>query len=193
MTQVKPISQEHGQIAQKFRGRARTLAERRADLEAQMRRHIAAMGLLDDLTGVRTRLHGLRKELARSRGVRNIAQWRVAQEIDNIPPRTFQSWENGEVETDGDNYAKIAAWYSKQLGREITKNYILYGSDEEPAPVEVPPPTMAREPSQLDRIEEKLDDVLRRLSPPDGVDLLPDPPPPENPPNETDDDEEATG
>jgi transcriptional regulator with XRE-family HTH domain len=69
------------------------------------------------------------KELRKRAG--NPAQYKVADAL-NVPPRTFQSWENGEVETDKGNYEKIARWYSRQLKQKVTANWILFGQDREP-------------------------------------------------------------
>lgn len=94
----------------------------------------ATMGLLadDELPDLSQRLKDLRKELERKRGER-VPQYVVAKEAGDIPPRTFQSWENGEVETEGENYQKLARYYTRVLGREITRNFILYGQEEPPA------------------------------------------------------------
>lgn len=75
------------------------------------------MGLAD-LSQVRDRMKALRTRTG-------LKQYEVAQKID-VPPRTFQSWENGEVETERENYEKVAKFYG------VSANYILFGQDEEP-------------------------------------------------------------
>lgn len=91
------------------------------------------MGLLseNELPAVSKRLKGLRKELARKEG-RRVPQYEVAHDL-NVPPRTYQSWENGEVETDGENYTRIARYYKRKLRRPVSRNYILYGTEKAPA------------------------------------------------------------
>jgi hypothetical protein len=86
---------------------------------------------------------------------------------DQVPPRTFQSWENAEVETDRENYKRVAAYYSRKLGEKITANWILFGQDTEPPLPNAGTPdlfvarngTVSRDP-QLDRIESMLGTVL---------------------------------
>lgn len=119
----------------------------------------AAMALLSDqeLPAVSGRLKALRAELARKEGSR-ITQYQLAERI-NVPPRTYQSWENAEVETEGENYGKIAAFYSRKLGRRVTKNFILYGQDTVPA---LPSPEATSEDNDVDA--EHLEQIETRLA-----------------------------
>lgn len=66
------------------------------------------------------------KRIKELRGKTDLRQYEVAAEL-NVPPRTYQSWENGEVETDRENYRKIG----ELLG--ASANWILFGQEEEPA------------------------------------------------------------
>jgi transcriptional regulator with XRE-family HTH domain len=78
-----------------------------------------------DLSQVSARMKDLRKATG-------LKQHEVAQKLGE-PPRTFQSWENGEVETDRANYKRVAAFYSRRLKpRKVTANWILFGQDEAP-------------------------------------------------------------
>jgi len=78
-----------------------------------------------DLDALKNRLKGLRGRLA-------LSQAEAAAEM-GVPYRTFQSWENGEVETSEANYERVAGFYKRKLADEtITKTWILYG-DEGPA------------------------------------------------------------
>ena len=74
----------------------------------------------------------------------------------DIPLRTFQSWQNGEVENrDGKGYDKMARFYSRKLGRKITRQWILFGDEpEEDAPSEPTEVAVAESP------DEKLDLIL---------------------------------
>lgn len=145
MTQVKGAQQKHREVAWTPRADGRTLAQRRADLEAQVR----AMAL-SDLKQVSDRLKALRAELSAQEG-REVTQQEVADQM-KLSYRTFQSWEGGEVENrDGKGYDKIARYYSRKLGRKITRKWIVFG-DGEARPVEAAPQN-GSEPSQLDRIE----------------------------------------
>jgi transcriptional regulator with XRE-family HTH domain len=127
MTQVKSAQRASNEVASTRHARVRTLASRRADLEQQVRLSLAsdASMALTEPDQVSARLKELRKRAG------NPAQYKVADAL-NVPPRTFQSWENGEVETDKGNYEKIARWYSRQLKQKVTANWILFGQDREP-------------------------------------------------------------
>lgn len=74
-----------------------------------------------DLDAVSKRLQALRSRLS-------IPQYEVAYEM-GFKPRTYQSWEIGEAETSGKNYDKIAKYFSKRLGEEITRDQLLFGRD----------------------------------------------------------------
>lgn len=120
------------QLALRKRADGRSLAARRAAFAEQMRQMA-----LSDLSQVKDRLKGLHAELERVDG-RKWTHYDLAAKMD-IPPRTFQSWENGEVENrDGKGYDKIARFYSRRLGRKITRNWILFG--DEPKLVDVATP-----------------------------------------------------
>jgi transcriptional regulator with XRE-family HTH domain len=166
MTQVKSAQGERGKSAWRKRAGGRTLAQRRADLEAQVRRHLGTEELmaLTDLSQVKARLKDLHRQLDRREG-RKVTQYEIADSID-VPHRTFQSWENAEVETEGRNYDKLARFYTERLGREVTRNYILFGQDEAPEPSEEEstPDVLGAfngsDHEQLDRVEWKLNRVL---------------------------------
>lgn len=123
-----------------------------------MRAQLTEAMALDEseLPAVSTRLKDLRAELARVRGVREVSQYAVAHEMGKAP-RTFQSWENGEVEPRGPGYGPLADYYTEQLGRKITKNWIMFGQEEVPA---MPAPT----PDVLDKLNpsEATVDALRQ-------------------------------
>lgn len=118
---------------------------------------------LADLESVKTRMKELRARTS-------LKQYEVAAKLD-VPPRTFQTWENGEVETDKENYEKVAAFYSKVLGEKITANWILFGSDKAP-PVKTPANPTNGNGSQLDRIEKKLDTIILRMKAIDEIEAL---------------------
>ena len=121
MTQARHAQRRPNQVALPQRATARNLAQQRAAFAAQMR----AMAL-SDLKQVSERLKGLHKELERVDG-RKWTHYELAQKM-GIPPRTFQSWENGEVEnSDGKGYDKMARFYSRKLGRKITRQWIVFG------------------------------------------------------------------
>lgn len=113
---------------------------------------------LTDPAQVRSRMKLLRDRAG-------LKQYEVAAGI-NEAPRTFQSWENAEVETGKANYEKVARFYTKKLKEKISANWILFGQEVPPAVVAPPalngnvPPTMQ---DQLDRIEKTLADILERL------------------------------
>lgn len=103
-----------------------TLAARRAAFASQMRTMA-----LTELSEVSKRLKSLHAELERKEG-HKLTHYVLADKM-KIAPRTFQSWENGEVEnSDGKGYDKMARYYSRRLGRKITRNWILFGCEEVP-------------------------------------------------------------
>ncbi|HWX46001.1 MAG TPA: helix-turn-helix transcriptional regulator [Solirubrobacteraceae bacterium] len=78
----------------------------------------------------------------------------VADKV-GVTLRAYHAWEAGESGIAWRNLQKLAAVFG------VSENYLLYGS-EEPRGAE----------TQLDRIEEKLDDILSRLPEADpGADL----------------------
>lgn len=85
-----------------------------------MRDYAASNGTmaLSELSEVSARI----KEL---RGRTDLTQYDVAHKL-RVPPRTYQSWENGEVETNRTNYAKIGKLFG------ASANWILFGQEEEP-------------------------------------------------------------
>lgn len=80
---------------------------------------------------VKERMKALRKRSG-------LTQYEMAAKV-KAPHRTFQSWENAEVETDKANYETVAAVYAKLLEEPVTANWILFGQDVEP-PVALPAP-----------------------------------------------------
>jgi len=79
-----------------------------------------------DLEKVSERLKGFRARVA-------LTQAEVAAEL-GIPKRTFQSWENGVVETSAENYELLAKHWSDQLGEVITRDWIMFGVASVSAP-----------------------------------------------------------
>lgn len=136
-------------VALRKRADDRSLAQRRADFEAQMKQMA-----IDDLDAVSKRLKGLHRELERVDG-RKWKQYELAAAM-KIPPRTFDSWENGEVEnSDGKGYEKIARFYSRKLGRKITRRWIVFGDGEEA------PEAPARSPGESEsEVEQRLGEIL---------------------------------
>lgn len=161
MTQSRRAQRNTPQLAWRKRTSGRTLAQRRADFEAQARRYLAENEhmALADLSQVKSRLKGLHKELERREGGR-VTQYEIAEAL-GVPHRTFQSWEGGQVETEGKNYDKIAAFYSERLDRPITRNWILFGQDDEPGPVETMP--ASANPS-LDAVAEAVEELKLEMS-----------------------------
>ena len=155
MTQVKSAQENPRQVALRKRANARTLAQRRAAFAAQMRDMA-----LSDLSQVSARLKRLHKELEEREG-REWTQQQLAEKT-GIPYRTFQSWENGEVENrDGKGYDKIARFYSRKLERKVTRKWIVFG-DEDRKPERPNGDLLGQldEADQLSRIERKLDSLL---------------------------------
>lgn len=72
----------------------------------------------------------------------------LAQKL-GVSLRAVQKWEGGESAPQWDNLVRL----SKMFG--VTQNYLLYGEPEDAGPT----------PSQLDRIEAKLDELLSLLAP----------------------------
>jgi len=94
---------------------------------------------LSDLAAVSARLKALRKEWEQVDG-RKWTDLEMAQAM-KIAPRSFQHWQNGKGENrDGTGYDKMAAWYSRKLGRKITRQWIVWGNDEpQPEPATAKP------------------------------------------------------
>lgn len=123
MTQVKSAQHTSVQVALRPGKDPRTLAQKRADLVAQ----VNAMALAD-LQEVSARLKALHKELERKDG-RKWTQIDLA-DATGIPYRTLQSWETGQVENrGGKGYEKLARFYSRKLGRKITREWIVFGKE----------------------------------------------------------------
>jgi DNA-binding transcriptional regulator YiaG len=160
MTQSSRTQGRGDKLASHQHATGRTLTQRRADLERQIRQAIEndPRMALTDPQQVSQRMKALRERTG-------LKQYEVAQRI-NEPPRTFQSWENAEVETDRANYEKVARFYTRILGEKITANWILFGAEQPPAVV-APAATNGSLPAdvrnQLERIEAKLDLLLTRL------------------------------
>src|SRR4051794_21390907 len=128
MTQVDGAQGTTPQLALKSRASRHSLASRRADFAARMREMA-----LSDLSDVSERLKSLHRELELKDG-RRWTQYELANKME-IPPRTFQSWEAGEVENrDGVGYDKIARFYSRRLGRKISRTWILFGDGQTEKP-----------------------------------------------------------
>lgn len=128
MTQVNGAQRTNRKVASTQRARVRSVAAHRADLEGQVRSWLtnnAAMALTEP-EHVRARMKELRKRAG------NPSQYDVAHDL-SVPPRTFQSWENAEVETDRANYEKVARYYSRKLKEKVSANWILFGTDDAPA------------------------------------------------------------
>ena len=170
MTQVNNAQHAGRKVASHPHARRRTLAQRRADVEEQIRACVA-----NDLTMALTEPEQVKSRMKALRDRTGMKQHEVAHELGE-PPRTFQSWENAEVETDRDKYDKIAAFYSAKLGTTVTANWILFGQDVEP-PLPSATPDLVRaldqpDPAadlraQLDRMERLLTALASRL----GVDV----------------------
>ena len=125
---------------------------------------------LADLQAIADRLKSLHERLEQETGRR----W-LQTDISGgakIRHRTFQTWIGAKNEnTGGKGYEKLAAWYRHKLQDDtITYNWLVWGQQEPPEEEKITPIAVAPGPDpdhdQLDRIEEKLDELLRRLSPP---------------------------
>lgn len=154
MTQVKGAQKNSGQLARYSRRDPRSLAERRAAFAAQMR----AMALADK-QAVARRLRELKLEYERLEG-HEIADYDLAPAI-GVKYRTYQSWVNAEVENrDGKGYDRIVRFYSRKLGRKITRHWLLFGSGEASkgkAPISEP------EPGEADRLRRELRDEMGKM------------------------------
>lgn len=155
MTQVKGAQEFNGQLARYPGADHRSLAARRAAFAAQMR----AMAL-SDLKEVSGRLKALKRELELKDG-QKWADYDLAAAM-GIKPRTFQSWQNGEVENrSGKGYDKMARFYSRKLDRKITRKWILFGDDEEAqGQPEAAKPVSEPEPSAVDQLRRELEDEM---------------------------------
>lgn len=160
MTQVNRAQDAHRKLASTPRARVRSVAQHRADFEDQVRLCLAndtSMALTEPKE-VSARMKELRKRAG------NPGQLSVAQAL-NVPYRTFQSWENAEVETDKANYTKVARYYSRVLKEKVTANWILFGQDNTPPIPNATPDLSAAlsqngdQPQQLDRIEANQTDL----------------------------------
>jgi transcriptional regulator with XRE-family HTH domain len=181
MTQVKSARLNHRELARYLGADHRSLTARRAAFAAQMR----AMAL-SDLSEVAIRLKGLKGELERREG-RKWSDYDLAAEM-GIKPRTFQSWQNGEVENrDGKGYDKMARFYSRKLGRKIARKWILFG-DDEAAPVEIP--VSEPEPSEVDQLRKEFDRKLLILKNELRAEIAKELGPPEAPPSSQESDEQ---
>jgi transcriptional regulator with XRE-family HTH domain len=145
MTQDNRTQRANNKVASQPHARVRTLARCRADFEHQVRAVLADRMALTEPSEVSARLKELRKRTG-------MKQYDVANALKE-PPRTFQSWELAEVETDRQNYEKIARFYSRRLGEKITADWILFGQSERPAPNT---PDLIETFSDGDSIEERL-------------------------------------
>jgi ribosome-binding protein aMBF1 (putative translation factor) len=159
MTQCNRAQHASKELASPPRARVRSVAAARADVELQIRAALADTMALADPAHVKQRMKELRKRAG------NPSQYTVAHEL-NVPPRTFQSWENAEVETDRENYEKVAKYYRRKLKEPVSANWILFGQDERP-PLETPDLGAALNTNrdadlkdQLDRIEAMLRALL---------------------------------
>lgn len=159
MTQVKGAQGKRIESAWRKRARGRTLAARRANEEARLAQffELNEQMALTDLAEVKQRLHELHHRLNAREG-RRVTQYEIAEAL-NVPHRTFQSWEGGKVETEGENYDLMAAFYSERLGEPITRNWILFGSDEEPPLCEAGPSEGGATGERLERVEQMLEEV----------------------------------
>lgn len=113
-----------------------------------MRDYAARNGIvaISELAEVSRRIKELRKRSG-------LKQYEVAAKI-NVPPRTYQSWENGEVETDKSNYAKVGRLFG------ASANWILFGQEHEPGlDAERPPAQPDETLAALKRIEERLSEL----------------------------------
>jgi transcriptional regulator with XRE-family HTH domain len=158
MTKQDCTQQKRANSALKSPSGGRRLAQRRADLQAQVRRYLGLddlMGLLE-LSKVRDRCHDLMDRLQAKEGKSKTQEW-VAGQL-GIPTRTLQTWINGEVEPDIEKYEMLADFFTKQLGRRVSTNWIMFGQHKEP-------PLATPDRNQLNRIEEKLDLLLDALAP----------------------------
>lgn len=142
------------ELALRKRATPHSLAARRRNFAAQM--HDMAVS---DLSNVSKRLKGLHSDLERETG-RRWTHYDLADAM-KIAPRTFQSWENGEVENrDGKGYDKMARFYSRKLGRKISRQWILFG-DEQPAKAVPAPDPFA--PTELAELAASVAELRREM------------------------------
>lgn len=141
----------------------RSLATRRAAFAQQV---IAAQEAQEamaiaDLEGVSRRMKQLRDRSG-------LSQYDAAYDM-GVRPRTYQSWENGEVETTRANYDKVAAFYAEKVGQPVTSTWILFGQEDEP-PISDSPldflsaPDVAELQEAVSALDRKLDQVLGRIA-----------------------------
>jgi DNA-binding XRE family transcriptional regulator len=97
-----------------------------------------------DGTMALTELNDVSARIKELRARTDLKQHEAAYKL-RVAPRTYQSWENGEVETSRKNYAKIG----KLFGASV--NWILFGQEDEPAL-----PTATTEPQVQDQLRELL-------------------------------------
>jgi transcriptional regulator with XRE-family HTH domain len=159
MTQVKGAQEDSREVALRMRATPHSLAQRRASFEAQMRDMA-----LSDLNALSDRLKALHKRLEQVDG-RKWTQYQLADKMD-IPPRTFQSWENGEVENrGGEGYEKIARFYRRKLGdKTITRQWIVFGDQAQaPAPDPFSPPAEVTDAAEIRRLLVEIRDMQDEL------------------------------
>lgn len=127
MTQVNCAQPDRNQLAWKPARNVHTLAQRRAQFEAQMREMA-----LSDLQAVADRLKELHKRLEQTTG----HKWTepdIARGA-NVAHRTYQTWIGAKNENrSGEGYQKLATFYRRKLkDPTITKNWIVWGQEEPP-------------------------------------------------------------
>lgn len=119
---------------------------------------------LSDLSEVARRLAELQAELSQ-KTARNWTQQDIAAGA-GIAYRTYQTWVGGKNENQsGEGYDKLARFYSRKLGRKVTRRWILMG-DPAPRPEEDPPETLISQAKAELRAEiaGELDALATRLS-----------------------------
>ena len=151
MTQESRTQESRTPLAPYMPRDRRSLAARHSDFRRQVEAAVTAQETMAiaDLQAVSGRIKELRKRAG------NPSQYDVAY-LMGVKPRTYQSWENGEVEPDKAKYEKVAAWYSKKLGTKVTANWILFGQDDEP-PLSSGPLEQLSSADRAQRLEEKVD------------------------------------
>ena len=105
-----------------------------------------------DLAAQAHRIAELREEKGRAEG-RRIPQWEVADAVD-VRLRTYQLWEAGNGDIKRENLNALAAYFG------VTADYIEFGVERRER---APTPSLTRNSAQLDRIEDKLDQILAML------------------------------
>lgn len=156
---AQPISSD---LAWRTARKGRTLAQRKADFEKQVRSTLAANSQMavTDPDQVKARMKRLRARYADEVG-RKVTQYEIAGDL-GVPHRTFQSWENAEVETDKANYEMVAKFYSRKLKEKITANWILFECDA-PPPLRIAPPPPPEAAPETDAILDRLDAMATKL------------------------------